>query len=210
MRDQWGNLRSAMQTGDWFTVCEVLWKTDAKQQHLMKEYIASHLDKSKSHIVVEMLGKVMKRVYFGTAPFEYLRTRFQYQPSNGGHFTFNQDDVVIVFEAVDGSIYILGIEMNRVHNYNFDLSDIDICGSLEDLQGEPLIRADVLKSDLKPVETQNTQKEDHHQWVFYHFATHKGRVTLRWIDFEPTYDAFYTREARVYVFEPSEYDDYEF
>lgn len=56
----------------------------------------------------------------------------------------------------------------------------DICGDLKDLVGAPLYDAEEC-SNLDNPPTSGTDEENREgTWTFYHFATRKGSVTVRW------------------------------
>ena len=52
----------------------------------------------------------------------------------------------------------------------------DICGSLDDLIGSPIIRATQDSNRDNP----KKDGDDSHTWTFYNIATAKGHVTIRW------------------------------
>jgi hypothetical protein len=53
----------------------------------------------------------------------------------------------------------------------------EIVGNVSDLIGSPLLKSeDVSSADFPPPEN-----PDSYTWTFYHFATIKGYVTLRWL-----------------------------
>jgi hypothetical protein len=53
----------------------------------------------------------------------------------------------------------------------------DISGDTADLIGSPILKAEEVDSaDVPPLSTD----EDSYTWTFYHLATIKGYVTLRW------------------------------
>jgi hypothetical protein len=54
---------------------------------------------------------------------------------------------------------------------------VDICGDLEMLEGVPIIKAYESSSDELP----SVDYEESFTWTFYHFATVKGYVTIRWL-----------------------------
>jgi len=55
----------------------------------------------------------------------------------------------------------------------------DIVGDLDDLIGSPILKA-TAESNSDDIEGTQTS-DDSHTWTFYHFATMKGYVTLRWL-----------------------------
>ena len=55
----------------------------------------------------------------------------------------------------------------------------DIIGDLEDLIDSPILKA-IEESNNDDIEGTQTS-DDSHTWTFYHFATMKGYVTLRWL-----------------------------
>lgn len=56
----------------------------------------------------------------------------------------------------------------------------DINGSLDDLIGSPILKAEKVESD-DSIEGQEDLQSDSFTWTFYKLATEKGYVTLRWI-----------------------------
>ena len=53
----------------------------------------------------------------------------------------------------------------------------DICGSLMDLVGFPIIMAEEVSNAEGPMDG---TEPDHFTWTFYKFATIRGNVTVRW------------------------------
>ena len=56
----------------------------------------------------------------------------------------------------------------------------DVIGDLNDLIGKPILMAYEASSDN--VENDPDLEGDSQTWTFYHLATIKGSVTLRWVD----------------------------
>jgi hypothetical protein len=54
---------------------------------------------------------------------------------------------------------------------------VDICGDLEMIEGVPIVKAYESSSDELPY----AGHEDSWTWTFYHLATIKGYVTIRWL-----------------------------
>ncbi len=55
----------------------------------------------------------------------------------------------------------------------------DICGDIADLIGSPILKAEESTSDENP-EGVTVEYQDSFTWTFYHLATAKGYVTIRW------------------------------
>jgi hypothetical protein len=81
----------------------------------------------------------------------------------------NNDNQEIIFTTTDGEKYKLYHQQVCCESVTVD----DITGDLGDLVGAPI---------LKSEETSNRQGANYEfvTWTFYHFATIKGYVTIRW------------------------------
>lgn len=77
------------------------------------------------------------------------------------------------FACEDGSRYIMFHSQDCCEDVYLD----DICGSLDDLIGSPLLMAEVCSNKADPAKC---EYHDSHTWTFYKFGTIKGYVTLRW------------------------------
>ena len=75
----------------------------------------------------------------------------------------------------------------------------DICGSLEDLVGEPLIEAEEVSGYTGP-ETH----DESYTWTFYRFATRLGTVTVRWYG---SSNGYYSERVSVAIVGPSRVED---
>ena len=124
-----------------------------------------------------MVGKVMKRVYRGELTASILAKLDQEDPDVA--YALRQLEYknaeALIFETVESEYYVF------VHLFECceDVYIEDIQGNLEDLVGSPLLLAQEYTSET----FQGPESNDHkgfEVWTFYHFATHKGRVTVRW------------------------------
>ena len=75
----------------------------------------------------------------------------------------------------------------------------DICGSLEDLVGEPLTEAEEVSGYNGP-ET----GDESYTWTFYRFATRLGAVTVRWYG---SSNGYYSEGVSVAIVGPSRVED---
>jgi len=75
----------------------------------------------------------------------------------------------------------------------------DICGSLEDLVGEPLTEAEEVSGYNGP-ETH----DESYTWTFYRFATRLGSVTVRWYG---SSNGYYSEGVSVAIVDPSRVED---
>ena len=88
------------------------------------------------------------------------------------------DDDQILFTTVDGDVYRMFHSQDCCESVYIE----SIVGDLQDLVGEPIIRAeeaqdlfDILKNIDKPEDS-----DESFTWTFYKFATRKGYVDIRW------------------------------
>jgi hypothetical protein len=84
-------------------------------------------------------------------------------------------DREMIFVTEDGQRFMFAHSQDCCEHVSIE----DICGDLQDLVGEPLLRAEESEG-LGPVEF---NEEDHESvtWTFYKFATRKGYVDVRWL-----------------------------
>lgn len=81
----------------------------------------------------------------------------------------------LVFHTSDGLVYA----MYHIHVCCEDVYVDDIIGNLEDIIGSPVLRASEETSDENP-EGVKKEYQDSFTWTFYHIATIKGAITIRW------------------------------
>ena len=81
----------------------------------------------------------------------------------------------MMFETATGERFMFAHQQDCCESVSIE----DICGDLQDLVGEPLLRAEESEG-LSPVEFDETEHESV-TWTFYRFATRKGYVDVRWL-----------------------------
>lgn len=85
---------------------------------------------------------------------------------------------VILFECSDGSMYIMYHEQDCCESVSIE----DICGNVKSLIGRPILKAEEIvqsdRDDEHPADMDSW--DDSFTWTFYHLATIKGYVTIRW------------------------------
>lgn len=80
----------------------------------------------------------------------------------------------IIFRTKEGQDYRMFHSQNCCESVRVE----DIAGDLEDLVGDPIIRASEESSEVKPEEREYL---DSGTWTFYNISTIKASVTIRWI-----------------------------
>ena len=78
----------------------------------------------------------------------------------------------------DGSVYKMYHEQDCCESVSVD----DVCGDVDDLVGVPLLVAEERTSNDNPenVSEEIIRYQESFTWTFYHFATSKGYLDLRW------------------------------
>ena len=90
----------------------------------------------------------------------------------------DDDDAELVMKTSLGETY-------RLNHYNAGGEIVfieDVCGSLSDLIGEPLLEAEEVTSFENPeyIKPETITYQHNFQWTFYKLGTCKGFVTVRW------------------------------
>jgi hypothetical protein len=86
-----------------------------------------------------------------------------------------EGDDRLVFTTSDGEKYALYHSQDCCENVSID----DITGDLNDLTGSPITKAEEVTSNENPAGV-TKEYQDSFTWTFYHLATAKGYVTVRW------------------------------
>lgn len=81
----------------------------------------------------------------------------------------------IRFMCNDGSEYIMYHDQDCCESVTVD----DIVGDLNDLIGNPILKAEENTSNENPSGVKKAYQESF-TWTFYNIATIKGHVTIRW------------------------------
>jgi hypothetical protein len=82
----------------------------------------------------------------------------------------NNDNEEIIFRATDGSVYRMWHSQDCCESVRIE----DIAGDLDFLVGSPITQAIESTNEGGPEYESST-------WTFYHFATMKGYVSIRWL-----------------------------
>jgi len=90
----------------------------------------------------------------------------------------NINDEELVFTVDNGDEYKLYHMQDCCESVTID----DIIGDLQDLVGSKILKAEERISEERPngIELNDVYADDSETWTFYHFATMKGRVDIRW------------------------------
>ena len=76
----------------------------------------------------------------------------------------------------DGMMYQMYHEQDCCEDVTVD----DVCGDIQDLMGVPLLVVEERTSEENPPDVKDVEWQDSFTWTFYHFATSKGYLDLRW------------------------------
>jgi len=87
----------------------------------------------------------------------------------------DKSDYELRFHMEDGTHYRMYHSQDCCENVYIE----DIVGSLDDLVGSPLVRAEERTSETEDCDSNEIIYRSH-EWTFYEFATIKGSVTIRW------------------------------
>ncbi len=81
----------------------------------------------------------------------------------------------IKFATKDGSVYRMCHHQDCCESVGVE----DIIGDLDDLIDNPVLKAEEVTSRENPLGIEKDY-QDSFTWTFYHIATIKGHVTIRW------------------------------
>lgn len=82
----------------------------------------------------------------------------------------NKDNIELYFYLKNGDYFIMLHQQDCCEQVSIE----DINGDLQDLIGSPILKAEESRSNG------DGKYGDSETWTFYHLATKKGYVTLRW------------------------------
>ena len=90
----------------------------------------------------------------------------------------NATDDEVVFNTVDGDVY----KMLHFQDCCESVYIESIVGDLQDLVGEPIVRAEEAEDlfDLIKKSNEEESRDESYTWTFYKLATRKGYVDIRW------------------------------
>ena len=88
----------------------------------------------------------------------------------------NKDNEELIFECNDGTKY----KMFHYQDCCESVTIEDICGNLDDLIGNPILRATEDTNSKSNSEGIKKEYQDSFTWTFYNISTVKGTVTIRW------------------------------
>lgn len=122
-------------------------------------------------------------------------------------FKINNEGDKIEFYCTDGHVYIMEHEQDCCETVVID----DINGDLDDLIGTPILKyvetafsgndSKALPSDIYEI----SKDDESSTWTFYHFATIKGYVTIRWYGCS---NGYYSESASFYKSDKNYLDEW--
>lgn len=81
------------------------------------------------------------------------------------------------FICDDGTVYAMFHAQDGSESVNVE----EVIGDLDDIIGKPILKAEEVTSDENPDGYERLKYEqESFTWTFYHLATIKGHVTIRW------------------------------
>jgi hypothetical protein len=91
----------------------------------------------------------------------------------------NNDGDTIVFKTTNGEVYKMYHEQDCCESVYVE----SIVGDLDDLVGEPILRAEEAENlfdMIKNADKEEEESDESYTWTFYKLATRKGYVDIRW------------------------------
>lgn len=92
------------------------------------------------------------------------------------HVTGAQHGDEILFETHTGGQFRMYHDQDCCETVRVE----DICGDLKDLEGSPILQAEVSTNDKDPEGFKREYPPESVTWTFYRIATAKGQVVIRW------------------------------
>lgn len=92
--------------------------------------------------------------------------------------TVSENKEEIRFVTDSGETYLMYHEQNCCEGVSVE----SIVGDLQDLIGQPILKAEVATSDQNPADAkpETIEYQESFTWTFYKLATIKGYVDIRW------------------------------
>lgn len=109
----------------------------------------------------------------------YYNSRCELSELLGKTFsTVSATEDEVTFTTVDGDVY----KLLHIQDCCESVYIESIVGDLQDLVGEPVLRADEEEDlfDLIRQSSKEESRDESYTWTFYKFATRKGYVDIRW------------------------------
>lgn len=130
--------------------------TNREMYSLLEDYVYDHLGIIEDAPFSELLGKTVIEIIGA-----------------------EEDSMFIVFKCSDGSVYLMHHEQDCCERVDIE----DICGNISDLIGSPITQAEesIHTNEDDGIDMEHVRDyDDSYTWTFYHLATIKGYVTIRW------------------------------
>ena len=104
----------------------------------------------------------------------------------------NNDGDKIVFKTTDGEVYKMYHEQDCCESVYVE----SIVGDLDDLVGEPILRAEEAENLFDMIKNADKEEEsdESYTWTFYKLATRKGYVDIRWYG---TSNGYYSEDVSI-------------
>ena len=119
-----------------------------------------------------------------------------------GRIDISHDQDEILFQGINGDIYLMYHSQDCCESVTIE----EIIGDMEDLIDSPILKAEkVTNRDMPAKKDEYGYSEDSWTWTFYHIATIKGTVTLRWYGES---NGYYSEEVDIDKVTPKRGDEF--
>jgi hypothetical protein len=99
----------------------------------------------------------------------------------------------VIFHCSDGSVYKMYPDDDSfLYGNAIDISIDDICGDVDCLIGNKIVKAEVRRSENRGGHIRDNIWADPEVWTFYTLATVKGYVDIKWYG---THNGYYSAEV---------------